>query len=173
MPTKRWDASALCMQDGPEAVLVVGGCNSSSSEAPRRCAELLTHTAGASGGGGAWRWRKLNEMHEGREYRPGMLLLPAGCDRQRVLVAGGNSRTAEILQLSCSDPSDCGQWTRIAGLSEGFDSTSLVQCSISRRRGGVAMAKAEQNARESQCSARYAAAVRWPQAARARCWRGK
>ncbi len=125
MPTGRYGASALCRQCGPDTVLVVGGYGF-SSEAPQ-CAELLTHTAGASGGGGgAWQWRKLSNMHEGHEHRPGMLLLQAGGDRQRVLVAGGQSSTAEILQLSCSDPSGCGQWTLIAPLSEEFYDTLLV-----------------------------------------------
>ncbi len=129
MPTGKYGASALCVQSRPDAVLVVGGYNR-SPEAPR-CAELLIHTAGASEGveGGVWRWRKLNEMHEGRIRRPGMLLLQAGGDRQRVLVAGGESRTAEILQLSCSDPNDCGQWTQIAPLSEEFNGASLVEWS--------------------------------------------
>ncbi len=129
MPTARYCASALCLRARPEAVLVVGGMDIFSSETPR-CAELLTHTEGASGGGeGAWRWRKLNEMNEGRIDRPGMLLLHAGGDRQRVLVAGGGSGTADILQLSCSDPSDRGQWTRIAPLSEEFFETLLVEFS--------------------------------------------
>ncbi len=129
MPTRRFDASALCLQSRPEAVLVVGGYKVHSPEAPWRCAELLTHTAGASGGGGGdtWRWQKLNEMHERREHRPGMLLLQAGGDRQRVLVAGGKSITAEILHLSLSDPSDCGQWTRIACLSNMFHDTFFVE----------------------------------------------
>ncbi len=127
MPTRRFDASALCLQSTPDAVLVIGG-DRLLSEAPR-CAELLIHTAGTSAGGeGAWQWRKLNEMHERRDGQPGMLLLlQAGGDKQRVLVAGGRSRTAEILQLSCSDPSDCGQWTQIAHLSGYFLSTFLVE----------------------------------------------
>ncbi len=128
MPTKRYNASALCLQNRPEAVLVVGGNNPSWGAS--RCAELLIHTAGASAGGGdAWRWRKLNKMHEGREIRPGMLLLQAGGDRQRVLVAGGESRTAEILQLSCSEPSDYGQWTLIAPLSKYFSFSFLIEWS--------------------------------------------
>ncbi len=128
MPTARYSASALCLHSEPEAVLVVGG-NDRSPEVSR-CAELLTHRAGTSGGGGgAWRWRKLNKMHEDRKCWPGMLLLSSGGDRQRVLVAGGASSTAEILQLSCSDPSDCGQWTRIAPLSTPLIPTFLVQCS--------------------------------------------
>ncbi len=57
-------------------------------------------------------------------------LLHAGGDRQRVLVAGGVSKTAEILHLSSSDPSDSGQWTLIAPLLTGLFSTSLVECSI-------------------------------------------
>ncbi len=117
MPTARSYASALCVQNEPEAILVVGGFRG-PPEAPR-CAELLTHTAGASGGD-VWRWRRLNPMHEARRRRPGMLLLLSGGDRQRVLVAGGGSGTAEILQLSCSDPCDSGQWTRIAPLSTQF-----------------------------------------------------
>ncbi len=130
MPTARYGASALCVQSRPEAVLVVGGYNTSPSEEPHRCAELLTHRTGASEGGeSAWRWLKLNKMHQGHERRPGMLLLQAGGDRQRILVAGGRSRTAEILQLSCSDPSDCGQWTRIVPLSEEFFETLLVEFS--------------------------------------------
>ncbi len=89
---------------------MVGGSDIFSAEVPR-CAELLIHTVGASegGGGDAWRWRKLKKMHEGHEFRLGMLLLQAGDDRQRVLVAGGGgSSAAEILQLSCSDHSDSG-----------------------------------------------------------------
>ncbi len=129
------------MQDGPEAVLVVGGVNSipgflfyyNSSETSR-CAELLTHTAissrgGGGGGGETWQWRKLNPMLGGHSRRPGMLLLPGGA-RQRVLVAGGGAiSTAEILQLSCSDPFDNGQWTRIAPLSHWFYETFLVEWS--------------------------------------------
>ncbi len=130
MPTERSGASALCVQSEPEAILVVGGDYPFPTE-PRRCAELLTHTAGASGGGrggDAWRWRQLNPMHEARVWRPGMLLLSSsGGDRQRVLVAGGRSDTAEILHLSCRDPSDSGQWTLIAPLSTEFCSTSLVE----------------------------------------------
>ncbi len=125
MPTKRQDASALCVQSEPEAILVVGG-----QPQAYRCAELLTHTAGASGGGGgdAWRWRQLNPMHEARDMRPGMLLSSSDGDRQRVLVAGGGeSATAEILHLSCRDPSDRGQWTLIAPLSTEFDFTYLVE----------------------------------------------
>ncbi len=129
MPTGRCDASALCLQSRPEAVLVVGGDNAFSSQVSR-CAELLIHTAPRGrGGGGAWRWRKLKKMHQGRDERPGMLLLQAGGDRQRVLVAGGNRSTAEILHVSCRDRSDCGQWTRIAPLSDEFYSTFLVECS--------------------------------------------
>ncbi len=65
-------------------------------------------------------------MNEGHRDRPGMLLLQAGGDRQRVLVAGGGSRTAEILHLSLSD---CGQWTLIAPLSKYFSITFLVEWS--------------------------------------------
>ncbi len=122
-----WEGCAMCLQSRPEAVLVVGGRDFFSLEAPR-CAELLTHTGGGVGGD-AWRWRKLSNMHEDRSDRPGMLLLQAGGDRQRVLVAGGIESTAEILQLSCSDPSDCGQWTRIAPLPYTFIVISLVECS--------------------------------------------
>ncbi len=129
MPTARYSASALCLQSRPEAILVVGGSEGVSTRKPQY-AELLTHTAGASrGGGDAWRWRKLKEMQEDRGWRPGILLLQAGGDRQRVLVAGGASKTAEILQLSCSDPADSGQWTLIAHLSDILLFTFLVECS--------------------------------------------
>ncbi len=144
MPTGRYNASALCLHSGPEAALVVGGYNSSSPEASR-CAELLIHTESASGpgeggkagrwrklqthtrGGLAWRWRKLNPMHEDHGGGRGLLQLLSGGQRQRVLVAGGLSDTAEILQFSCSDPSDSGQWTRITPLPEWFHLTSLVE----------------------------------------------
>ncbi len=75
-----------------------------------------------------WQWRQLNKMHDGRDDRSGMLLLLPGGNKQRVLVAGGASRTAEILQLTCSDTSDIGQWTRIALLTMRFSSPSLVEC---------------------------------------------
>ncbi len=39
----------------------------------------------------------------------------------------GRSRTAKILQLSCSDQSDCGQWALIAPLSEYFSFTFLAK----------------------------------------------
>ncbi len=132
MPTGRWRASALCVQSEPEAILVVGGYRNGyfALQEARRCAELLTHTAGASGGGrggDAWRWRQLNPMHDARKCRPGMLLLSSSGDRQRVLVAGGFTATAEILHLSCRDPNYRGQWTRIAPLSTEFYYTFLVE----------------------------------------------
>ncbi len=49
MPTARYNASALCVQSTPDAVLVVGGWDMFSSEAAR-CAELLIHAAGTSAG---------------------------------------------------------------------------------------------------------------------------
>ncbi len=132
MPTGRWNASALCLQSGPEAVLVVGGEEEVITTPPHspglhQCAELLEALEGE---GDAWQWRRLSNMHEGRNRRPGMLLLrQAGGYQQRVLVVGEGSSTAEILQLSCSDHSDRGQWTLIAPLTMRFSSTSLVEWS--------------------------------------------
>ncbi len=61
----------------------------------------------------------MSEMHKGRDDPSGVLLLSVG-DRWRALVAGGESSTVEVLQISCSDPSDRGQLTRITFQSEVF-----------------------------------------------------
>ncbi len=69
-------------------VLVVGGYNGTRKEAQLLIASHL------EGEGGLSRWQELPPMHEQR-IRPGMLQL--GVDR--VLVVGGESATAELLQL--------------------------------------------------------------------------
>ncbi len=64
--------------------------------------------------------RRLSGLpRRGCNLDPVRWLLSSG-HKQRVLVAGGVNSTAEILLLSCSDPSDCGQWTLIAPLSKDF-----------------------------------------------------
>ncbi len=47
-------------------------------------------------------------------------MMPSSDHRQRVRVAGGESASAEILQLSCGDPTDLGQWTLISSLTGAF-----------------------------------------------------
>ncbi len=116
MPTARWGASALCLKQTPDAVLVVGG-------AAGKCAELLCGDASQTGQ--PWRWRKLTPMHTERT-KAGVLLLDGNGDIQRILVAGGWSNTAELLKISCTNTSDRGQWTIIAPLSTFFNETSLV-----------------------------------------------
>ncbi len=117
--------SALFIGNGDDdaAVVVVGGEGGNGHEA-----ELLTnrpHQRGeeqGSGGGDPWRWRQLSPMREGRWNRPGILLL----GRERVLVVGGNRKTAEVLQLP-RDDNDQGVWTLLTQpLTRGFDITFLV-----------------------------------------------
>ncbi len=73
----------------------------------------------------AWRYLNLSEMLKGRDHPPRMLLL-AGGDRKRVLVAGGYSSTIEVLQISFSNPSDWGHWTRIVPVSKELYFTILA-----------------------------------------------
>ncbi len=117
--------SALFIGNGDydAAVLVVGGGDGNADEAA-----LLTsrpHQRGGelgSGGGDPWRWQQLSPMRERRPFRPGILLL----GRERVLVVGGGSKTAEVLQLP-RDEHDQGLWTLlIQPLSRDFYRTSLV-----------------------------------------------
>ncbi len=67
-------------------------------------------------------------MSEGRGS-PGVLQLDRPEDDlciQRVLVAGGGRKSAEILRINCSDASDRGQWTQIGPLSSELATTFLV-----------------------------------------------
>ncbi len=123
MPTARRAASALCVQKCPEAILVVGGADY-LREAPYS-AELLLNAPRDSGD--AWQWRKLNEMQGKRSWEPGLLLLAGSGARQRVIVAGGGTHTAELLQFSCDDPSDCGQWTQLTSLTQAFYTTFIIE----------------------------------------------
>ncbi len=124
LPTIRHITSALCVDDTSEAILTVGGYGATTG-APC-CAELLIHTTGQSLVE-RWNWRKLSSMHAHRITQPGMMLMmPSSDHRQRVLVAGGESASAEILQLSCGDPIDLGQWTLISSLTGAFRPTFLV-----------------------------------------------
>ncbi len=87
------------------AVLVVGGCYGTGKEA----AILSTRSNQTTRDlGNPWRWQKLSPMQMRRRHCPGMLLLR----RDRFLVAGGGSRTAELLHLPRED-NDSGVWTRI------------------------------------------------------------
>ncbi len=118
--------SALFIGNGDDdaAVLVVGGCGGNWNEAA-----LLTNRPHRRGGeqgcgGGAWRWRQLSPMWEGRVIRPGILLL----GRERVLVVGGfnGCKTAEVLQLPHGD-NDRGVWTLLTQpLTRDFYGTFLV-----------------------------------------------
>ncbi len=120
MPTARRGASALCVKQTPDVVLTVGGYNVNSW---LNCAELLyAHTRQTDQ---PWRWRTLSLMHEWRT-KPGMRLLPGCEDTQRILLAGGDRKTAELLTISCTDAKDQGQWTLIAPLSKRFYKPSLL-----------------------------------------------
>ncbi len=117
MPTARQCASALCVKQAPDAVLVVGGAVAG------KCAELLCGYE--SQAGQSWRWRTLSPMRESR-FKPGVLLLSDDEKTQRILVAGGGRNTTELLKISCAKQADQGQWTSIAPLSSIFNATSLV-----------------------------------------------
>ncbi len=119
LPTARQCASAICVKQTPDVVVVVGGVNKSRLN----CTELLYGNASQTGQ--SWRWRTLTSMHEARE-KSGVLLLNDGEEIQRILVAGGRNQTAEVLKISCTNAEDRGQWTLIAPLSSAFNETSLV-----------------------------------------------
>ncbi len=89
-----------------------------------RCAEMLCWSD--DGGSDTWRWRTIAPMNNARS-QPGRLRLDylGDADIQKVLVAGGNNDTAEILTISCSDEADMGQWTLIEPLTRQFNLTFL------------------------------------------------
>ncbi len=91
--------------DDDVAVLVVGGCYGTGKEAAILSSRSNKTTRDQ---GNPWRWQKLSPMQIRRRLCPGMLHL----GRDRVLVAGGGSRIAEILQLPRND-NDSGVWTRL------------------------------------------------------------
>ncbi len=107
-------------EDGDDvAVLVVGGCYGTGKEAALLSSRSNQTTRDQ---GNPWRWQKLPPMQMCRRHFPGMLLL----GRDRVLVAGGGSRIAEILHLP-RDDNDSGVWTRIrVPLTRNFFITFLV-----------------------------------------------
>ncbi len=119
MPTACCSASALCIKQTPDTVLVSGGFSGSKVN----CAWLLYSDAGQAGQ--PWCWRTLTPMREARE-KPGVLLLNDDEEIQKILVAGGCNQTAELLTISCLDTADSGQWTLIAPLSKPFNGSSLV-----------------------------------------------
>ncbi len=113
--------SALCIEGGAggATLLVIGGRGD-----VERDAELLSNHSYPSEAerGGPWRWQKLPQMLEPRAFHPGMLLLGKG----RVLVAGGWSETAKILQLP-RDASDRGVWTLLTRpMTQELGETFLV-----------------------------------------------
>ncbi len=63
-----------------------------------------------------------------RRRQPGILSLDhlGDVNVQKVLVAGGNNDTSEILTISCSDEADKGQWTLIEPLKWKLGSTILT-----------------------------------------------
>ncbi len=119
MPNACRSASALCIKQTPDTVLVAGGFSGSKVN----CAWLLFSDAGQPGQ--PWRWRTLTPMREARE-EPGMILLNDDEKIQRILVAGGCTKNAELLTIACTNTSDRGQWTFIAPLSKSFRPTLLV-----------------------------------------------
>ncbi len=117
MPIARSGASALCVNQNLNAVLVAG------SYSYLNCADFLY--VDATQAGQPWRWRTLAPMHQSG-VKPGMLLLNGSEESQRILVAGGYTRTTELLTISCINSADRGQWTLITPLSAPFDNTFLV-----------------------------------------------
>ncbi len=97
MPTARSGASALCVKQAPDVVLVVGGFKNNFLN----CVELLYGDANQAGQ--PWCWRTLSPMHKTR-LQPGMLLLSGNEEIQRILVAGGYGQPANALYVhQCDD----------------------------------------------------------------------
>ncbi len=100
--------SALFIGTEEDAVvLVVGGEGCTRKEAALLTNRLHQTAAVQANRGGHWRWQQLSPMHEKRVCQPGLLLLGG----ERVLVCGGGSKTAEILQLPRGDNDNKGVWT--------------------------------------------------------------
>ncbi len=128
MPERVWAASPLHVKCGRDAVMVIGGLRERTFDPEHfsRSVSLLVNTA--CSGGEQWQWRTLSPMSEGRAW-PAVLQLgqqDAQNRSQRILVAGGDRTTAEILRVDCSDASDRGQWTQITPLSRELSTTCLV-----------------------------------------------
>ncbi len=122
MPEGNHWHSALVIDDENDdnaSVLVVGGLGGAGKEARL----LSRHSNHASRDPETqWRWQRLTSMHESRSRRPGMLHL--GGDR--ILVAGGDRRSVELLRLPRGD-NDRGEWTLlIQPLEKEFYTTFLV-----------------------------------------------
>ncbi len=128
MPERLWAASPLHVKCDSDTVMIIGGLRESDFESEHlsRSISLLVNTARS--GGEQWQWRTLSPMSEGRAFSAVLQLgHQEGQNRtQRVLVAGGDRTTAEILTVDCSDPSDRGQWTPIAPLSRELSATCLA-----------------------------------------------
>ncbi len=131
MPECVWAASPLHVKCGREAVMVIGGVRERAFQPEHfsRSISLLVNTARS--GAEQWKWRALSPMSEGRAWPAVLQLGPQDARNrsQRILVAGGDRTTAEILRVDCSDASDRGQWTQIAPLSRELSTTCLVSLS--------------------------------------------
>ncbi len=97
MPVGQQDATAVCIDSN--RILLIGGDS--------KDAQLLTRSTD-----GQWSWRVLAEM-TAKHRTPGAVLLPGG---DRVLVAGGFSQVAEVLELP-KDDTDPGKWTQVPGFN--------------------------------------------------------
>ncbi len=119
--------SALFIGTGDDeedaVVLVVGGQGGTGKEAALLTNRPHQTTAVQGNQGGHWRWQQLSPMQKKRACQPGLLLLGG----ERVLVCGGWSKTAEILQLPRGNNDSQGVWTQLTQqLTHGFTSTFLV-----------------------------------------------
>ncbi len=128
MPESVWAASPLHIKCDSDTVMVIGGLREREFEPEHlsRSISLLVNTTRS--GGEQWHWRAISPMSDGRAFSAVLQLgHQEGRSRtQRVLVAGGDRTTAEILTVDCSDASDRGQWTPIAPMSRELSTTCLA-----------------------------------------------
>ncbi len=127
MSIERSSPSALliCNEDDDTRVLVVGGYAEARNGVELLSSRLHRTQGRQNAGGVSWSWRTLSPMLNGRWCHPGMLLL----GKNRVLVVGGDSKTAEIFHLP-RDDNDKGVWTCLTNpMSRSFFLTFLVNLS--------------------------------------------
>ncbi len=107
---KHWHSALIIGDEGDDVSASVGGLGGTGKEAG-----LLSRRSNQASGDPdiPWRWQQLTPIHESRSRRPGMLLL----GRDRVLVAGGERRSVELLHLPRGDK-DRGVWTLLTQLLE-------------------------------------------------------
>ncbi len=110
--------------DEDAVVLVVGGQGGTWKDAALLTNRPSQTTAVQGKQDCHWRWQQLSLMLKERGCQPGLLLLGG----ERVLVCGGGSRTAEILQLPRGDNDSRGAWTLLTHqFTHGFRSTYIVK----------------------------------------------